>query len=331
VNRLAALLLASATMAATAHADPIVLRMASVSPEGTAWARELRAFARDVSTSIPSMQVKWYLGGIAGDEVMVAERIKRDQLDGIGSGGMLCERISPTMRAVHMLAETREESNFVLNRVLKDVDEEMRKNGYVYLGGAGLGPDLMFTREPVRSVDDLRKYKLWAWDLDEVSKVIYPAFGMKVVPLPIYDAYKAYEDRHIDGFVSVPAAALAFQWSAETHYVSDLSMGFVNACVVVTQRAFDQIPAGSRDAFRAAGAKLQGRFEDVGRQQDDALFKGGLFARQGLRMISASTDFVKQYEQAAMSAHRKLAESLVPRPQLERVQSLLDEYRARKR
>lgn len=69
--------------AATAAAEPHVIRLSSVAPEGTGWARLLRSFTRDVESATGGdVKVKWYLGGIAGDEVRVLERIRRDQLDG---------------------------------------------------------------------------------------------------------------------------------------------------------------------------------------------------------------------------------------------------------
>jgi TRAP-type C4-dicarboxylate transport system substrate-binding protein len=317
-----------ALLASAAHADPVLLRMATPAPDGTAWARELRAFARDVQThTSDALQMKWYLGGIAGDDVVAAERIKKGQLDGIGSGGMLCERVSPTLRAMHMLAETRDESWFLLNRLRTDIDEEMKKGGFVFLAAAGLGPTVLFTREPIHTFDELKKTRLWIWELDEVARTIFPAVGMHTVPLPVTDGYKAYEENRTDGFVAVPMAALAFQWSAQTRYVTDLHMGFLNACVMVSQRAFDLVPAESREAFRAAGAKLQRRMEDMGRLQDEQLLKGGLFVKQGLTPRTAEPGLRDGYEKAARDARVKLAPQLAPRSQIEKVEHFLAEYR----
>src|SRR6476659_6363188 len=66
-----------------ARADEVVLRLASVAPSGTAWARELKAFARDVEAATNgAVRIKWYLGAITGDEAESIARIGRKQLDG---------------------------------------------------------------------------------------------------------------------------------------------------------------------------------------------------------------------------------------------------------
>src|SRR6476646_5054881 len=87
-----------------AQAEPVTLRLATAVPEGTAWARVGMAFARDVDElTHGEVRVKWYLGGIAGNELQVLDRMKRDQLDGVGSGGVLCQRLAPTMRVTRLV------------------------------------------------------------------------------------------------------------------------------------------------------------------------------------------------------------------------------------
>jgi TRAP-type C4-dicarboxylate transport system substrate-binding protein len=320
-------LLLAVALAVPAQADSeVTLRLSCMAPEGTAWARELRAYARDVAaTTGDTLHLKWYLGGITGDDVVSAERVHRNQLDGEASGGMLCERLSPTMRAIHMVAETREDTTFLLNRLHPEITEEFKKAGYVYLGAGGVGPDVLFSREPIHSLNDLRQSRLWVWDLDEVATSLYPAVGVQTVALPVSDAYRAYEEKKVDGFIAIPAAALAFQWSAQTRYVSDLRMGFVSACVLIAQRAYDQIPLQARDAFRAATAKLQVRFADLGRQQDEALMHG--FTKQGLKPLPVTPEFRTAYAKAARAVREQLQPKLVPKATLARVQDVLDQFR----
>jgi TRAP-type C4-dicarboxylate transport system substrate-binding protein len=310
-----------------ARADgPVTLRLATVAPDGTAWARELKAFARDVAAQTNgALNVKWYFGGIAGDDVQIAERIKRDQLDGVASGGMLCDRVSPLMRAMHVLTQERDEATWVLNRLNPQISEEFKRAGFVYLGGAGLGPDVLFTREPVRTVSELKHNKLWVWDLDDVMKLQLPEVGVTAVPLPVTEAARAYDDDKVSGFVALPAAALVFQWSAQAKYVTDLRLGFVTGCVLLADRAFDLIPPQHRELFRSSGAKLQMRMQDLGKQQDDQLL-GGLFQKQGLKPVSVSETFRAEYDQAAHSAQQKLGDKLVPKAQLDRTLQVLGEY-----
>lgn len=60
------------------------------------------------------------------------------------------------------------------------------------------------------------------------------------------DAGKAYDEGRSDGFYVVPQAALVFQWYAQTRYITDLPIGYLQGCLLVAQRALDKLPEEHR-------------------------------------------------------------------------------------
>jgi TRAP-type C4-dicarboxylate transport system substrate-binding protein len=323
----------------SAHGEPIVLRFGTVAPDGTEWARIAKQTGADLAAATRSTVVtKWYFGGIAGNELQMLERVRKDQLDGIVSAGMLCEKLSPSMRVLRMvgLFQTRDESGYVAGRLKALFDEDFRKQGFVNLGDVGIGPDLVFSRDPIRNMDDLRKTKLWTWNLDEVFVSTFPILGMHAVALPIDEAYRAYEDHRVDGFVAVPTAALGFQWSTQarylTGYLTDLRISFLRACIIVSTRAFDPLPTEAKTALLNSSAKGMMRLENKGRDQDDQLL-GGLFAKQGMKIVPVTEAFRADFFAQARAAREQLAAAgKLVRPELvQRVLTLLADYRAEHR
>jgi TRAP-type C4-dicarboxylate transport system substrate-binding protein len=313
--------------ACIAHADPIKLRMAAVAPEGTAWARELHALARDVETQTNgAVTMKWYLGAVAGSELAALDRIKRGQLDGMG-GALFCTRLAPStwvLRLAGLFTQHRQ-AQMVLNRLRPVIDKELEKSGFVDLGLATFGVEILFTRKPIRTMAELRASKVWIWDLDEALKRQVPAMGMTAVPLPLEDAGKAFEDGRIDGFIGLPTAALAFQWAALARYYTELPMAMMPGCLVVSRQTFEQLTIDQQQALRAASAKFFVRFADLGEHQDEALLSG-LFAHQGLQRVPPSQSFRAEFEEAAHHAH---AEAGVPTTLLQQVLGWLTEPAAR--
>ncbi|MFI5288646.1 MAG: TRAP transporter substrate-binding protein DctP [Polyangia bacterium] len=325
-----ALLLALAASPPPARAEPVVLKLASAVPEGTAWAREGKAFARDVElTTHGNVRIKWYLGGIAGDEIEVGDRIRRGQLDGAASGGMLCGQMAPSMRITRVagLFQKREELTYVLGRMKPLLDGEFRQRGFDNLWEVPLGPGVLFTRDPVRTVEDLRRIRVWTWNLDEVLNMQIDAAGVHAVALPLSEAARAYDDHRTDGFVAIPSAGLAFQWSAQARYVTDLRLGFLTGCLMVANRALDPLPLEDRRALEAAAAKFRARVDVIGRQTDDALL-GGLFQRQGLRTVAVSSAFRAEFFEVMRQARERLGEKLVSHALLQNVLGMLADYRA---
>jgi TRAP-type C4-dicarboxylate transport system substrate-binding protein len=333
--RLLLVVAALAASAPSARGEPIVLRFGTVAPDGTEWARIAKQTGVDLAAATRGQVVsKWYFGGIAGDELQMLERVRKDQLDGIVSAGMLCERLSPSMRVMRMvgLFQTRDESGYVAGRLKQLFDEDFRKQGFVNLGNVGIGPDMIFSREPIRDMAELRKSKLWTWNLDEVFVATWPLLGVHPVALPIDQAYRAYENHTIDGFLAVPTAALGFQWSTEARYVTDLRVAFLRACIIISTRSFDPLPLEARTALLNSSAKGMMQLEQLGRSQDEQLL-GGLFAKQGLHTVPASETFRADFFTQARSAREQIAAAgTLVRPELlQRVLTLLADYRAEHR
>jgi TRAP-type C4-dicarboxylate transport system substrate-binding protein len=305
------------------------LRIATAAPDGTAFAREFRAFARDVEASTNGeVQVKWIFGSIAGDETEVEGRIRRGQLDGTASAGVMCARLAPTMRATRVpgLYESREEASWVFSHLTPALTDEFARAGFVYLGGPNLGPEVLFSRTPVTTLDEWKKLKVWRWDIDEVALLMSKEMGMSAVPLPLDRAQPAYDDHRIDGFVVIPAGALAFQWSSSTRYVLKLPSTFISGCLLVANRAFDSIPVEHQKAIRAAAAKAFVRVSESGHAIDDQLL-GSLFERQGLHAVEPSAELRRDFVKAAHEAVARLGDRLMPPALLAEIDRLVHEYR----
>jgi TRAP-type C4-dicarboxylate transport system substrate-binding protein len=314
---------------AVAAADPVTLRMSTIAPVGSGWARELSAFARDVEAGTEgSVRVKVYYGGIAGDEFEVLERIKRDQLDG-AIGSEMCVRIAPSMKVTRIVGmfASREESAYVVTRLKPLLDQEFLRAGFINLGEATLGPEVLFTRTPVRDMSDLRRLKLWIWDLDGALATQAQSLGLHVQAAPIEQAGKLYDERAIDGFIAIPTGALAFQWSAQVRYLETLRLSYRNGCLLYSSRAFDALGIDQQRIVRASAAKLRARMEDLSARQDDQLL-GGLLARQGLSNVPVSEQFRFEFFDAARETRQRLGAKVVPAQLLDQVLSWLADYRA---
>jgi TRAP-type transport system periplasmic protein len=329
MKRLLWVCMALAATATTARADRIVLRLATAAPEATSWAKELRAFGRDVEASTEGqIAIKWYMGGVAGDEHEALGRIGKAQLDGMAAG-IECAQIAPSMRALNVpgVVQGRDEANYVSQKLQPQFAAEAQKNGYALLFTAGLGTTMVFSRTPVRTMADLRSIKLWRWDLDRWGVMATREMGMPVTPAALEDAARLFDDGKVDGFTTMPSAALAFQWSTQAKYITQLPVGYVQGCLLVANRAWDRLTPKQRDAVMAAGAKCAHRFEEVGREQDGQLL-GGLFERQGMKMVPMSPSLRAQYFEAARAARERLGDKLLSRTLLDDVMRLLADYRA---
>ncbi len=324
--------LAGFAFAPTAAADPEhVIRLSSIAPDGTGYARQLRAFAAETLAETQGrVRVKPYFGAVAGDEHQAWERVQRGQLDMVASAAMLCEQLSPSMRVMRLpgLFRNREEVETVMGRLRPITDREFERAGARNLGGVLVGGVMIFSRDPLRSLGDIRKHTMWIWDADKVMAPIYGALGLTVLPLPINEAGAAFEQHRHDGFTATPAAALAFQWSTLAHYYEPLNVAYLVGCLAVANRAFDELSLADQRALQGAAGKLLAHMDEVGRDMDAQLM-GGLFAKQGLQMIPVSSTLQVEYEVSSARARAALmADHLVDAELVAKVEQMLSEIRA---
>ncbi|HXU73016.1 MAG TPA: TRAP transporter substrate-binding protein DctP [Polyangia bacterium] len=327
----AAALAGAMTIAAatSGHADPVTLRMAAIAPDGTEWARALKAYANEVETaSKGELRMKWYLGGMAGDELAALDRVKRGQLDG-EAGAIFCQRLAPTLRVARVpgMFESRDEFNYLMGRLKPTLDEEFRKSGFTNLGETVFGIDVLFSRTPIKSLDELLAARMWAWNLDPVWQGAADAMGMKTIVTTIEEHSEAWRHKSYDAFFCVPGAALAYQWTTETSYVAELGATALPACLVVSNAAIDPLPNELKQVLITTSAKFMNRFNAVSEHLDQSLVNG-LLERQGLTKVQVSPQFRARFNEAAKAATHKMGAALIAPGTIETAEKMLSEYRA---
>jgi TRAP-type C4-dicarboxylate transport system substrate-binding protein len=313
----------------TAVAEPVRMRLATMAPEGSAWARECHGFSRDVAAATKGrVQVKWYFGGVAGDESASLVRVRKGQLDGAGIT-IGCESLAPSLRVTRMAGMIRSngEARHVFARLRPRFEKEFARAGFFDFGVGSFGTIMLFSRRPVHSFAELQKTRLWAWDRDPIWLDVLRKMGLTIVPEPLEGAARAYEEQQLDGFLSPPIPALVFQWTTLARYFTDLRVGILPVCIVISQRSLDELPVADRAAFSGAAGKLADRFQDVVRDLDEQLI-GGLLQKQGLQRVPPSESMESEFYEAARRVRESFDRKLVPPSLLNDVLSWLADYRA---
>jgi TRAP-type C4-dicarboxylate transport system substrate-binding protein len=307
----------------------VVLRMAAIAPEGTGWARELKALAREVDTGTRgAVHMKWYLGGIAGDEATAIDRIHRGQLDG-AAGALFCGGLSPTLAVTRVagLVQSRDEALHLINHLRPRIDEDFKKAGFVNLVVGNFGNDIIFLRDRVGSFDELRKRPMWIWNADLVLRKQMALMGLHMVPAGIEQLTPLYDGSQIDGMFVIPTAALAFQWTTRAKYFIEMRSSMLAGCLTVSQKAYDLLSFDQQQALRNAANKFALRFEDLGKREDTLLL-GGTLERQGVKKLPISESLRAAFIEAAALARVKLDDKTIPSSLVKESLDLLSSYRA---
>src|SRR5215468_7330676 len=83
MKRIVLMVAALGALASVAQADPIEVKIASLAPDGSAWAKIMQEGGRKIADKTQGrVTVKYYFSGSQGDERDVVRKMKVGQIDG---------------------------------------------------------------------------------------------------------------------------------------------------------------------------------------------------------------------------------------------------------
>lgn len=320
--------LVSVTPADTA---PYELKFATLAPAGSTWMNLLEQWGERVKTASGGrLLIKFYPGGVQGDEPDVIKKIRFDQLQGGAFSGHGIGMIYSPARVMELpfLFDNYEETDFVRAQLMPEFRSGFHEHGYELLGWMEIGFVHMFSRAPIRSFDDMKAQRVWLWQGDPLGQAFFDASGITPVPLSIVDVYTSLSTGLIDTVYCTPLASIALQWFNKVHFVSDAALTNAIGALLVSRRFFDSLPGDLQTLLRETGESTGEQLIAATRADNqaslDELKKQGLeFLPPGPGMQPA--DLITLRDKAA---ERLMDSDYLPRALVTRTRALLDQYRA---
>ncbi|MGB5605172.1 MAG: TRAP transporter substrate-binding protein DctP [Gammaproteobacteria bacterium] len=333
-QHLAATLLMAAIFslaAGSAHAQKVYeLKFATLAPAGTTWMNLLQEWADQVEEeSAGQLRFKLYPGGVQGDEPDVLKKIRFNQLHGGAFTGYGIGHFYSPARVLELpfLFNNVEEIDYVRKKFMPQIAQGYRDNGFELLGWMEVGFIHFFSKEPIYSLDDLKKRRIWHWQGDPIGKAFFDASGISPVPLSIIDVYTSLSTGLIDTVFCPPLGAIALQWFTKTSYMTKVPMANGIGSLVVSRRFYQDLPQDLQKLLKRTGLATGMKLVKAGRRDNAKSLE--VLQERGIRFVLDETELDK--EQVA-EISRKAGESLmknnyIPAPVIDQVNRWLQEFR----
>lgn len=246
----------------TAYAEQIyTLKFATLIPPDTAWVKSIQKWSDELKAkSNNRLQLKIYPGGVMGDEPDVLRKIRSQQLHGAFFTGYGIGRIYPPARVLEMpfLFKNTDESDYVRQQIMPDIEAGFRKKGYELVGWPEVGFLHFFSKKPINSLTDLRTSRVWLWQNDPMGEAFAAAANISPVPLSIMDVYTQLSAQHgsIDTVYNSPFGALAMQWHTKLKFATNVPMTNAIGGLVVSQKFFTKLPVDLQKLLIESGKKI---------------------------------------------------------------------------
>jgi TRAP-type C4-dicarboxylate transport system substrate-binding protein len=317
---------------AAPHAEKVYeLKFATLAPEGTTWMNLLQEWAARVrKESNGRLVFKIYSGGVQGDEPDVLKKIRFGQLQGGAFTGYGIGRIYSPARVLELpfLFNNVEEIDYVRDRFMPEISQGYRDNGYELLGWMEVGFIYFFSKEPIGSLDDLRKRRIWHWQGDPLGEAFFNASGLSPVPLSIIDVYTSLSTGLIDTVYTPPLGAIALQWFTKTRYITDVPMANGIGSLVVSRRFYQDLPQDLQKLLKRTGLETGARLIAATRREN--LESLEVLKEKGMQFITDTEDLesAEVREITRKAGELLISNGYIPQSVIDRINQWLTEYRS---
>ncbi len=259
------------------------LKIATVTPEGSQWMKDMRASAAEIKERTEGrVQIKYYGGGIMGNDDKVLGRIRIGTLQGGAFTPVALSGQYPELNlyGLPLIFDSLEEADYVRERMDDKLRQGLEDAGFVTFGFAAGGFAIVMSNTPVDELDDLKGKKVWVPQGDSVSYASMEALSLSPVTLPLTDVLTGLQTGLIDIVAMSPIGALVLQWHTKVKYITELPLVYTMGFMAVDKRAFNKISAADqaivREVMEATYLKFDKANVEDNRGARDALINAGI-------------------------------------------------------
>lgn len=280
---LAALLAALAT---AVRADPVVIKLGTLAPQGSSWHELLKELGqRWEQASGGQVKLRVYAGGAQGSEGDMVRKLGIGQLQAaaISNIGMHDVIPEPQVFSVPFLFNGEKETDCAFERMKPRLDEALSKRGFVALHWAKVGSIYLFCDQPRRTPAEARSAKVWAWEGDPKSVEAYRAAGLQPVVLAATDIVPSLQTGMIDCVPTVPLYVLTARLYEKADHMMDAAWSHLVGATIIRKDAWEKIDPALRPKLEAIAVELGKKVDaEVKRLNTDAI---AAMQKQGLKVV----------------------------------------------
>jgi TRAP-type C4-dicarboxylate transport system substrate-binding protein len=314
---------------AAAPAGAQTLKIATIAPEGSSWMNDMRAGAKVIEDHTEGrVQVKFYGGGVQGNDKQVQRKMRTGQLHGgaFTSGGLNLFQTDADLLSLPLLFETIEEARFVRGHIEDELRRRLEEAGYVNFGLAAAGFAYMMSNKPLRTRDDLAGQKIWIPEGEDAGFAALRSLGVAPVVMPVTDVMTGLQTDLLDSVAVPPVGAIVLQWHTRLDYITDVPIAYVYAGLLIERRAWDRLQPADQKVVREVMEGIYRKFDKYGVADNEEAMQALLDS--GLERVHPDPAEVAQWREIADRAQRDLAaRGDVDPALLDQVRTLLREFR----
>jgi TRAP-type C4-dicarboxylate transport system substrate-binding protein len=321
-----------ATSGAVYAQAPVRIRLGTLAPRGTSYHQILLQMAEKWRQAPHGgMALTIYTDGTMGGEAEMVRRMRVGQLQAAMltvPGLSEIDKSIAALQVMPMMFSTYDELEYVRAHMRAEIEERFRKNGFVILFLGDSGWVHFFSRTSATHPADFKKLKIFAWANDNHQIELMKAAGYQPVPLEFTDTLTALQTGLIDAVPTVPVYALAGQYYGTLKHMLEVKWVPLTGGIVVTRKAWDALPADTRESATRAAKEAGELIQTRSRQESVEAIEE--LKNLGVQVHPVPPELEREWRDTVARLYPQIRGSMVPAETFDAVQKLVAEYRENK-
>jgi len=304
-------------------AEPAVIKIATLAPDGTAWAELASKIKRDIESATSGrVRVILYLGGVMGNDKDTVRKLRLGQLQGGGfsaEGTFLACPETGVMQLPY-LVDSYEKADRARELIRPDLDAAAQKNGFKLLCFIEQGYDALYSKDfPIRKPEDMKKVRTYAWS-GPIEEEMLKALGTSPFAIGAAESVAALRSGIVN---TAPAPA---QWVLGTQeytflkYINLHNWHYMPAAIVLTQKAFASISSEDQRAVLEIGKRYEPLFVKEARESERKCYEA--FQEYGMQMVTLNPQEEALFRKKTRPVWDKLVGRYYSKEMLKKIEAL---------
>ena len=299
-------------------------KIATVAPDGSSWMQEMRRGAGEIAERTQDrVTLKFYPGGIMGDEKNVLRKIRIGQLHGAALTTLGLARIYPENQIYNLPLkfETYEEVDYVRARMDAGIIKGLEERGFIAFGLGEGGFIYIMSQVPVHRISDLKDQRVWLPEGDTISLTLMDVAGISPVTLPLTDVLTGLQTGLITTIGSTTSFAIALQWHTKIKYLTEAPLFYAYGTFVIQRKAFNKLNQTDQAVVRDVLGRVVEKLNQQTRKDNESAKQALL--NQGVKLVMPGEQDWEELRQVSSKAVKALAKERIYTPEMLRT---LDAY-----
>jgi len=305
-----------------------VIKIATLSPDGTSWMKTMRGAAKEIARLTDNrVKIKYYPGGVMGDENAILRKMRINQLQGaaVTSGALTRYFKDANIYGMPFLFNSKKEVGYVRERMDKLIIDGLEKKGLISFGLAESGFAYILSNAAIKSVSDLRQQKVWIPDTASARDAA-KAFSLKPIPLPISDVLSGLQTHLVDTIAAPPIASIALQWHSQVKYLTNMPLLYGWGTLVISKKTIKKLSKKDQSIMHSVLSRVF-KGIDIQNQKDNIAALAAL-KNQGINFIKPNQEQYKEWKSLALIANKQLVKNGInSKKMFTLITKLIDDYK----